>query len=54
MKLENVTLTPHIAGSTIDAFRNSPKLMAGHLQRILRGEEGGPITNGVKPAMGSG
>ena len=35
LKLDNVTLTPHLAGSTIDAFRNSPRLMAGHLIRLL-------------------
>ena len=35
LRLDNVTITPHLAGSTIDAFRNSPKLMAGHLRRML-------------------
>ncbi|WHY71954.1 2-hydroxyacid dehydrogenase [Fictibacillus enclensis] len=28
LKLDNVTITTHIAGSTIDAFRNSPKQLA--------------------------
>ena len=37
VQLDNVTITPHLAGSTIDAFRNTPKLMAGHLRRLLRG-----------------
>lgn len=49
--LENVTVTPHLAGSTIDAFRNSPKLMAGHLQRMLRGEGKLPVVNGVEPGL---
>ena len=49
--LDNVTVTPHLAGSTIDAFRNSPKLMAGHLRRMLRGERPLPIVNGVEPSL---
>lgn len=51
VKLDNVTITPHLAGSTIDAFRNSPKLMAAHLTRMLRGESDLPIVNGVKPSL---
>ncbi|MGD0900383.1 MAG: hypothetical protein ABR915_21330 [Thermoguttaceae bacterium] len=39
------------AGSTIDAFRNSPKLMAGHLRRMLRGEGPLPVVNGIVPWM---
>ncbi|HDK6311784.1 TPA: oxidoreductase, partial [Klebsiella pneumoniae] len=31
----NVTITPHIAGSTIDAFSNSPKLFAEILLKKL-------------------
>ncbi len=51
MHLENATITPHLAGSTIDAFRNSPKLMAAHLGRMLRGERPLPIVNGVEPRV---
>ena len=51
LALDNVTLTPHLAGSTIDAFRNSPKLMAGHLIRLLNGEKDLPIVNGVTPTL---
>jgi len=51
LKLDNVTITPHLAGSTVDAFRNSPKLMARHLTRMLKGEGGLPIVNGVKPSL---
>ncbi|OHB80903.1 MAG: oxidoreductase [Planctomycetes bacterium RBG_16_64_10] len=54
VKLDNVTLTPHLAGSTIDAFRNSPGLMAGHLARMLRGEGNLPIVNGVVPRLRMG
>jgi D-3-phosphoglycerate dehydrogenase len=50
LKLDNVTVTPHLAGSSIDAFRNSPKLMAGHLERMLRGEPELPIVNAVRPS----
>ncbi|MHC4178602.1 MAG: 2-hydroxyacid dehydrogenase [Planctomycetota bacterium] len=49
--LDNVTITPHLAGSTIDAFRNSPKLMAAHLRRMFRGEGPLPIVNGVEPSL---
>ncbi len=51
VKLDNVTITPHLAGSTIDAFRNSPRLIAGHLARMLQGEENLPIINGVRPRL---
>lgn len=51
LTLDNVTITPHLAGSTIDAFRNSPKLMAGHLARTINGEGRLPIVNGVQPKL---
>jgi D-3-phosphoglycerate dehydrogenase / 2-oxoglutarate reductase len=47
--LDNVTLVPHIAGSSIDAFRNSPKMLAAHLRRMLTGDKELPIINGVQP-----
>jgi D-3-phosphoglycerate dehydrogenase / 2-oxoglutarate reductase len=53
LKLDNVTITPHLAGSSIDAFRNSPKMIAGHLERMLRGEPELPIVNGVRPDLRS-
>ncbi|MBO0476690.1 2-hydroxyacid dehydrogenase [Vagococcus sp. DIV0080] len=28
LELDNVTMTPHLAGSTIDAFKNTPRLLA--------------------------
>jgi len=49
--LDNVTIVPHLAGSTIDAFLNSPKLMAGHLARMLEGKTELPIVNGVPPRL---
>ena len=53
LRLDNVTITPHVAGSTIDAFRNSPQLMAGHLTRMLQGERPLPIVNGIEPRLRS-
>jgi D-3-phosphoglycerate dehydrogenase len=48
LRLDNVTLTPHLAGSTRDGFRNSPVLMAGFLLKLLRGEAAVPIVNGIR------
>ena len=51
LELDNVTITPHLAGSTIDAFLNSPKLMAAHLTRMLQGEKPLPIINGIESTL---
>ena len=51
LTLDNVTIVPHIAGSTADAFRNSPKLFASHLIRCLNGEKNLPIVNGIVPSF---
>lgn len=51
LQLDNVTLAPHLAGSTIDAFLNSPRMLAGHLARMLQGAAGLPIVNGVQPNL---
>jgi D-3-phosphoglycerate dehydrogenase len=51
VQLDNVTIVPHIAGSTLDAFRGSPKLMAGHLRRMLLGQGPLPVVNGVPPQL---
>jgi D-3-phosphoglycerate dehydrogenase len=51
VQLDNVTIVPHIAGSTIDAFRTSPKLMAGHLRRLLLGQSPLPVINGIPPTL---
>lgn len=34
VRLDNVTLTPHMAGGTKDAFYNSPKKMAAELRKL--------------------
>ena len=36
--LENVTLTPHMAGGSTDAFWNSPKKLAFEMKKVLNGE----------------
>jgi D-3-phosphoglycerate dehydrogenase / 2-oxoglutarate reductase len=52
LKLDNVTITPHLAGSTVDAFRNSPKLFAAHFERLLARQGPLPIVNGIQPDFG--
>ena len=37
VKLENVTVTPHMAGGSSDAFINSPKLLAREIHNYLQG-----------------
>lgn len=51
LQLDNVTLVPHIAGNTADTFRNSPKLLAGHLRRLLIGQGPLPVINGIQPTL---
>ncbi|MHC4626292.1 MAG: 2-hydroxyacid dehydrogenase [Planctomycetota bacterium] len=53
VRLENATITAHLAGSTIDSFRNSPRMMAGHLKNCLTGCTDLPVVNGVQPTLGS-
>lgn len=36
--LDNVTLTPHMAGGTVDVFLNSPKLMAADMAALWKNE----------------
>lgn len=43
--LENVTITPHLAGGTKDAFTNSPKLLADEMIKVLTGEESRYVIN---------
>ncbi len=47
IKLDNVTITPHLAGSTIDAFRNSTKQMAAQIKAALNNQKELPIVNNV-------
>jgi D-3-phosphoglycerate dehydrogenase len=51
IRLENATITAHLAGSTIDSFRNSPRLIAGHLRDCLTGCKDVPIINNVQPSL---
>lgn len=37
--LDNVTITPHLAGGTRDAFTQSPKLLAKEMKKVLNEEE---------------
>ena len=39
MKLDNVTMTPHIAGVSNDTFNTSIEIIAEELERYFRGEE---------------
>lgn len=45
--LDNVTITPHLAGGTTDAFLNSPKLHAKEMLRILKGKSSRYLVNSV-------
>lgn len=45
IKLENVTVTPHLAGGSTDAFTNSPKLLAKELLDSLDNGESRFIVN---------
>lgn len=38
MQLDNITMTPHAAGTTDDAFYGSPVLCAGHILNWLQGK----------------
>ena len=51
IELENVTITPHLAGSTIDAFKNSVRLMAGHIRNAVNERGDLPIVNNVRPCL---
>lgn len=39
LTLDNVTLTPHIAGTTVDAFANSVEILLRQFSRLLAGGE---------------
>ncbi|UCC44954.1 MAG: 2-hydroxyacid dehydrogenase [Candidatus Zixiibacteriota bacterium] len=54
IELGNVTITAHLAGSTKDAFKNSARLMAGHVCNAISGVEDIPVINGVRPALDVG
>jgi D-3-phosphoglycerate dehydrogenase len=43
--LENVTVTPHMAGGSNDAFYNSPKLLGVEIAKLLEGKEPRSVLN---------
>jgi D-3-phosphoglycerate dehydrogenase len=43
--LENVTITPHLAGSTKDSFLNSPKKLAKEIKKLWEKKESPMIVN---------
>ena len=45
VKLENVTVTPHMAGGSNDAFFNCPKLLAAEFRKLLGGGEPRSVAN---------
>ena len=49
LALDNITVTPHLAGSTADAFRNSPKLFASYFERLLDRQGRLPVVGRVQP-----
>jgi D-3-phosphoglycerate dehydrogenase len=51
LTLDNVTIVPHLAGSTTDAFHNTPKLFVEHLLRCINGEKNLPVVNGIVPTF---
>lgn len=48
LQLDNITITPHLAGSTADAFANSPKLFSRCLLKALKGDGVLSVVNGVR------
>ncbi len=45
LTLDNVTVTPHLAGGTRDAFTSSPKLLAAEMIKLLSGEDSRYVIN---------
>jgi D-3-phosphoglycerate dehydrogenase len=45
VRLENVTITPHMAGGSNDAFFNCPKLLAAEVAKLLAGGEPRSVVN---------
>ena len=47
--LDNVILTPHTAGTVMEARVRLMKFTAANVQRVLRGEPPIDVVNGVAP-----
>lgn len=45
VKLDNVTITPHLAGGTKDAFLNSPKILANEMIKIFDNKKPSYVLN---------
>lgn len=45
VQLDNVTITPHMAGGSNDAFLNSPKKLAAEMIRLWKGENSRYVVN---------
>jgi D-3-phosphoglycerate dehydrogenase / 2-oxoglutarate reductase len=43
--IDNVTITPHLAGGTVDAFTNSPRLLAAEMLGLTEGKPSRYIIN---------
>lgn len=43
--LDNITVTPHLAGGTRDAFTSSPRLLAGEMIKLLDGADSRFVLN---------
>jgi D-3-phosphoglycerate dehydrogenase len=46
LSLDNVTLTPHMGGSTPESLQRSPKLLANNIGAAIKGEQETSIVNG--------
>ena len=51
LKLDNVTITAHLAGSTIDALVNSPVLFAQWLADAVANGSKLPVVNDIEPVF---
>lgn len=45
IELENITVTPHLAGGTRDAFTSSPKLLSAEMIKLLEGTDSRFVLN---------
>ena len=48
VQCDNVTITPHMAGGTKDAFLNSPVLLAREMKNVFCGETSNFLLNANK------
>jgi D-3-phosphoglycerate dehydrogenase len=55
LELDNVTLSPHQAGTTIDAYRTTARLFAGNISNLWQGDAlpGNLVNPDARPALES-